>query len=224
MSDKKTIRFLIGALAATVFATACFLAFPLNAGALETDPYVLGEDYYIDDPEAFRDQDIDHEEAVESSASTGYYLTSPFYVEWVSPDETIRVGEQAFVGCSAVGFGELAYEWYVSENGGESFRETGLLGPAHTLEGLEPTGEGEPYLYRCLITNGDGASKLTADVQVTVLGASGSDPGIVDEPKGKGIPQLGDERMIGLMALAGAGVFAGLALMLALMCTRERDE
>ena len=71
MNIGKKTRLLTGALAAAALTCACLLAFPPNAGALEADPYVPGEDYYIDDPEAFRDQDIDHEEAVESSASTG---------------------------------------------------------------------------------------------------------------------------------------------------------
>ena len=96
----------------------------------------------------------------------------------------------------------------------------------------------KPYLFRCTVTNGDGTATLTADVHVVVLDVpepAGDDGGApaydADAKQGKSgkscsrsIPQLGDEQMIGLMGIAGAGVFASLALLLALMRPKKQEE
>ena len=56
-------------------------------------------------------------------------------------------------------------------------------------------------------------------------GAPAYDPeGEPGTPVGKSIPQLGDEQTAGLTALAGAGIFASLALVLALMRPKKREE
>ena len=105
------------------------------------------------------------------------------------------------------------------------------------LEANDP--ETEPYLFRCTVTNGDGTATLTADVRVVVLdvpdpapasedGTPAYDPdakqGKSAKSGGKSIPQLGDEQMMGLIAVAGAGIFASLALMLALMRPKKQEE
>ena len=214
MSDKKILCALMGMLIASITVLAVALAHPMYAYGLETEPYTPGENYYIDDEEAFRNQDIDHAETAESAASTQYYLTSAFYLTWISPDMTIYEGEEAFIGCEATGLEDLRYEWKVSVDGGKTFEDTGLVGNAHTLTDLKPSpSKDEPYLYRCTITNGDRTSTLTADVSITVLKSFG----------GKGISQTGDET-IGIAALAGAGVCASLALLLAMMRPRRTES
>lgn len=211
MSEKKMLCAFIGTFIASVLVLTGTLAQPLHAYGLETDPYTPGENYYIDDEEAFRNQDIDHEETAESAASTQYYLTSAFYLTWISPDMTVYEGEEAFIGCEATGLEDLRYEWQLSTDGGKTFEDTGLVGNAHTLTDLAPSpSKDEPYLYRCTITNGDRTSTLTADVSITVLKATG----------GKRISQTGDET-IGIVAFAGAAACASLALLLAMMRPRE---
>ncbi len=91
------------------------------------------------------------------------------------------------------------------------------------------------YLFRCTVTNGDGTATLTADVRIVVLDvpepASDDDGTPAYDPDaksgksgGKSIPQLGDEQMAGLLAMAGAGVLGSLALLLALMRPKKREE
>ena len=56
-------------------------------------------------------------------ASTQYWVTSAFYLHWISPDQIIYEGEEAYVGCEAVGLEGVAYEWQVSRDGGEAFED-----------------------------------------------------------------------------------------------------
>lgn len=202
---------------ATLGLASCLgaLSAPGTALALDTPEYTPGENYYIDTPEAFAEQDVGHELADEMSASTQYWVTSAFYLEWISPDMTIYEDEGAFIGCGATGLGDLRYEWQVSTDGGKTFADTGLVGNAHTLTGLEPSpSKDEPYLYRCTITNGDGTATLTADVEITVLKRVGI---------ARAIPQTGDG-LIGTAALIGALGCAALALLLAMMRPRKAEE
>ncbi len=97
---------------------------PGAALALETPEYVPGEDYRIDEPEAFRDQDVEHERADEMAASTQYWVTSAFYLHWISPDQVIHEGEEAYIGCEAVGLEDVTYEWRVSCDGERPSRTT----------------------------------------------------------------------------------------------------
>ena len=219
------------ALAVAILGLACCLGAlgaPGAAIALETPEYVPGEDYYIDDPEAFRDQDVEHERADEMAASTQYWVTSTFYLHWISPDQVIYEGEEAYIGCEAVGLEDVTYEWRVSCDGGETFEKDALTGNEHVISGLQADGhESATYLFRCTVTNGDGTATLTADVRIVVLD-------VPDEPAPKGegggesggkrIPQLGDEELAGFAAMAGAALFASLALMLALVRPKKREE
>ena len=206
---------------ATLGLATCLgaLSAPSTALALDTPEYTPGENYYIDTPEAFAEQDVDHERADEMSASTQYWITSPFYLHWISPDVVVYEGDEFFIGCEAVGLEDIRYEWRLSRDGGKLFEDTGLIGNEHTLTAQAPNDPlTEPYLYRCIITNGDGTATLTADISVVVLeapdsGASG----------GKSISQTGDET-IGIAALAGAGVCASLALLLAMMRPRRTES
>ena len=203
------------------------LGAPGAALALDTPEYVPGEDYYIDDPEAFRDQDVEHDRADEMCASTQYWVTSAFYLHWISPDQVIHEGEEAYVGCEAVGLEDVSYEWKVSRDGGETFEEDSLVGNEHVISGLQANGpETATYLFRCTVTNGDGTATLTADVRVVVLD-------VPDEPApgsgkggsgGKGIPQLGDEDLARFDTIAGAAMFVSLALVLAILRLRKREE
>lgn len=214
MDEKKMLYAFLGTLIASILVLVGALAQPMSAYGLEAEPYTPGENYYIDDEEAFRNQDIDHAETTESAASTQYYLTSAFYLTWISPDMTIYEDEEAFIGCEATGLEDLHYEWKVSTDGGKTFEDTGLVGNAHTLTDLKPSpSKSEPYLYRCTITNGDRTSTLTADVNITVLKSFG----------GKGMSQTGDET-IGFAAFAGAGVCASMALLLAMMRPRRNES
>ena len=209
----KLISLLAAAAIAVATAVGC-LALPATAFGLETPPYTPGEDYRIDEEEAFRDQGIEHEEAAEGSASTQYYLTSPFYLEWISPDVTIYEGQEAYIGCKATGLEDLRYEWRVSSDGGATFKDAGLIGNEHVLAGLTANDpETQPYLYRCTITNGDGTSTLEADVQVTVL-----EPSLASR-----MAQTGD-RTIGVLALAGAAGCAAIALAVAAGGKARRDD
>ena len=167
------------------------------------------------------------------SASTQYWVTSAFYPRWISPDQIVYEGEEAYVGCEAVGLEDVSYEWEVSRDGGRTFADDTLLGNEHVITGLEANDpETEPYLFRCTVTNGDGTATLTADVRIVVLDVEdpapasedGGDPVHDGKSGGKRIPQLGDEDMASLAAIAGAGVFASLALMLALMRPKKREE
>ncbi len=223
---------------ATLGLSCCLgaLGAPGAALALETPEYTPGESYYIDEPEAFRDQDVEHERADQMSASTQYWVTSAFYLHWISPDQIIYEGEEAYIGCEAVGLEDVSYEWKVSRDGGKTFADDTLLGNEHVIDGLEANDpETEPYLFRCTVTNGDGTATLTADVHIVVLdvadpasedgGSPAYDPdGKSGKSGGKRIPQLGDEQLAGLAAVAGAGLFASLALLLALMRPKKREE
>ncbi len=107
-----------------------------------------------------------------------------------------------------------------------------LTGNEHVIGGLQADGaESANYLFRCTVTNGDGTATLTADVRVVVLGV----PELADEGDGapaaksgksggKFIPQLGDEDLMGMMAIAGATLCGSLALLLALMRPKKREE
>ena len=213
---------------ATLGLAVCLgvLGAPGAALALDTPEYVPGEDYYIDDPEAFRDQDVEHERAAEMSASTQYWVTSAFYLHWISPDQVIHEGEEAYIGCEAVGLEDVSYEWKVSRDGGETFEDDSLVGNEHVISGLQADGsEAANYLFRCTVTNGDGTATLSADVHVVVLDVS-------DEPApaggkggpGKAIPQLGDEELARFAAIAGATMLASLALVLAIVRLGKREE
>lgn len=200
---------------------------PGAALALETPEYVPGEDYYIDDPEAFRDQDVEHERADEMSASTQYWVTSAFYLHWISPDQVIHEGEEAYVGCEAVGLEDVSYEWKVSRDGGETFEEDSLVGNEHVISGLQADGsEAANYLFRCTVTNGDGTATLSADVHVVVLDVPDepAPAGGKGGPGGKAIPQLGDEELARFAAIAGAAMLVSLALILAIVRLRKREE
>lgn len=187
-----------------------------KALALDEPEYTPGENYYIDTPEAFAEQDIEHERADEMSASTQYYVTSPFYLHWISPDVVVYEGEDFFIGCEAVGLEDVTYEWRLSRDGGELFEDTGFMGNEHTITAQAPNDPAtEPYLYRCIITNGDGTATLTADISVVVLEAPAS--------SGKGISQTGDET-IGIASFIGAAACASLALLLAAMRPRKCEE
>ena len=208
-------------IASLILALACCMLIythPATAYALQEPEYTPGENYYIDSPEAFESQDVGHDRADEISASTQYYVTSAFYLNWISPDQVIHEGEDAYIGCEATGLEDIRYEWRLSKDGGATWEAEALIGNEHTVSDLavnEP--ETEPYLYRCTITNGDGTSTLTADVRITVLEApTGS--GV-----GKTISQTGDER-IGIAALVGAAACASLALILATMRPKPQGE
>lgn len=202
----------------------CFLTLLLPAGralALETAPYTPGENYYIDDEEAFRSQDIEHDEATENAASTSYYLTSSFYLNWISPDITVSEGEEAYIGCGAVGLEDIRYEWFVSADGGESFEPTGLVGNEHYLNDLVANEGERPYLYRCVVTNGDQTSQLEADVWVTVLDVP--DP----EPRGGGsqLGKLGDETMyLAHICLGAAFLVCAVAIPLLMRRAGKNQE
>lgn len=216
MTHGKTMRALTGALLAIAFAAVCALALPSAAHGLETAPYTPGEDYYIDDEEAFREQDIEHEGAVESEASTSYFLTSAFYLNWISPDSTIYEGETAYIGCGATGLETLDYEWLLSKDGGETFEPAGLNGPEHTVVGLQANDpEEQPYLFRCIITNGDRTSQLEADVWVTVID--------VPDPAGGTLGRLGDQTMTLACACMGLA-FAACAVAIPLLMRRFGRE
>ena len=135
-----------------------------------------------------------------------------------------------------MGLEDVTYEWRVSRDGGVTFEEDALVGNEHVLSGLVSNDpETEPYLFRCTITNGDGTATLTADVRVVVLevpvlaGDDGGKPacgleGNSGVSRGKSIPQLGDEELMSMIALAGAGALGSLALMLALMRPKKQEE
>ena len=191
-------------LAAAVAACALSILLGLaieRAYALDEPAYSPGEDYFIDEPDAFLDQDPGYSGATESEGSTTYWMTCPFYLEWVSNDVVIYEGETAYIGCRATGLDDLAYEWYLSADGGQWFEKTDLVGSEHTLSGLKVNDpQDTPYIYKCLITNGDGLSTLVATVNVTVLSGGGTH-----------FPQTGDA----MLYIAGA--LAALAL-IALAC------
>lgn len=219
MMTKKTMtmRHLVLAIA-TLGLAGCLgaLSAPGTALALDTPEYTPGEDYYIDTPEAFTEQDVDHERADEMSASTQYWVTSPFYLHWISPDVVVYEGEEFYIGCEAVGLEDITYEWRLSKDGGELFEDTGLMGNEHTIVAQAPNVPAtQPYLYRCIITNGDGTATLTADISVVVLEAPASG--------GKSISQTGDE-MMGLAAFVGAAVCASFALMLAAIRPKKEES
>lgn len=201
-------------LATVLLGLACALTAILPDGvalALEEPAYTPGENYYIDEEEAFLNQDVDHGGAVENQAATSYYLTSPFYLNWISPDTTVYEGEVAYIGCGATGLQDIRYEWLVSRDGGETFDPAGLNGPEHTVYGLQADAPEERYLFRCVVTNGDRTSQLEADVQVTVID--------VPEPAGGLLGELGDQTM----ALVFACVFTAFmacAVALPLILTR----
>ena len=212
-----TMRHLMLAIA-TLGLAGCLgaLSAPGTALALGTPEYTPGEDYYIDTPEAFTEQDVDYERADEMSASTQYWVTSPFYLHWISPDVVVYEGEEFYIGCEAVGMEDITYEWRLSRDGGKLFEDTGLMGNEHTIVAQTPNDPAtQPYLYQCTITNGDGTATLTADISVVVLEAPTSG--------GKSISQTGDE-MVGLAAFVGAAVCASLALMLAAMCPKKDED
>ena len=215
MTCGKTMGALATAFVAVAIAAVCVLALPSVAWGLQTDPYTPGENYFIDDEGAFRDQDIDHEGAVESESSTSYYLTSPFYLNWISPDSTIYEGEAAYIGCGATGLETLDYEWLVSMDGGETFDPAGLNGPEHMVYGLQANDPEELYLFRCVITNGDRTSQLEADVWVTVID--------VPEPAGGLLGELGDQTMTVACAWLGAA-FAACAVAIPLLLARRGKE
>ena len=207
-------------LATILLGLACALTAILPAGialALEEPAYTPGEDYYIDEEEAFLNQDVDHGGAVENRAATSYYLTSPFYLNWISPDTTIYEGEAAYIGCGATGLETLDYEWFVSMDGGDTFDPAGLNGPEHTVYGLQANDPEELYLFRCIVTNGDGTSQLEADVWVTVID--------VPAPAGGMLGELGDTTMTLACACLGAA-FAACAVAIPLLIVRRgrKDE
>ncbi len=144
----------------------------------------------------------------------------------------IHEGEEAYVGCEAVDLEDVTYEWRVSCDGGETFEDDVLEGNEYVIGGLQADGtESANYLFRCTVTNGDGTATLTADVRVVVLDVP--DPATEDDGTpaaksgksgGKSIPQLGDEDLMGMMAIAGAALCGSLALMLALMRPKREEE
>lgn len=209
------------ALAAAAVSLACCLAIALPAGlahALDEPEYTPGENYYIDTPEAYENQDVEHERANEMSSSTQYYVSSPFYLHWISPDQVIYEGEDVFIGCEATGLEDLHYEWHLSKDGGATFDEEGLEGNIHTVSGLVPNDPAtEPYLFRCTVTNGDGTSTLTADVRVVVLEAQAG------SGSGKASLQTGDE-VAAAAAIAGAVVCAALALLLVAVRNKKEES
>lgn len=207
------------ALATVLLGFACCFAVLAPADqalALDEPPYTPGENYYIDEEEAFRDQDVDHDAAAENEAATSYYLTSPFYVNWISPDVTVKEGEQAYIGCGAVGLEEIRYEWFMSADGGETFEPTGLVGNEHCLTGLVALEGDAPYLYRCVVTNGDQTSKLEADVWVTVLD--------VPAPAGDVLGELGDRTMTIACAFLGIAFLACAMAIPLLMRRVSKDD
>lgn len=141
-----------------------------KAYALDEPAYTPGEDYYIDDQNGFLDQNPGYGEANDAQGSTSYLLTCPFYLKWTSPSMTIHEGDDAYIACEAVGLDDLTYEWYLVEDGGKTLRWVDLVGPEHTISGLRANApDAAVYPYRCVITNGDGMSTLTTDVEITVL-------------------------------------------------------
>ena len=184
-----------------------------RAYALDEPAYSPGENYFIDEPDAFLDQDPGYSGATESEGSTTYWMTCPFYLEWVSDDVVIYEGETAYIGCRATGLDDLAYEWYLSTDGGQWFEKTDLVGSEHTLSGLKVNDpQDTPYIYKCLITNGDGLSTLVATVNVTVLSAGGTY-----------CPQTGDAMFYITGALAVLALIA-LACMYLSWMKEERAE
>ena len=193
-----------------------------NAFALDLPDYTPGEDYRIDEERAFREQDIEHEGTIENESSTNYYLTSSFYLNWISPDMIIYEGEDAYIGCGAIGLDDIHYEWFLSKDGGNSFVPTGLVGNEHTVQGLtvnEPATQ--PYLYRCIITNGDQTSTLKADVKIIVLAGEHEDTGASGVSQtGSGLLKTGDITM----PIIGISIVLALVALLTVVFVHKRSK
>lgn len=220
-----TKRQLVLAIAA-VGLVCCLMAI-LSAGtacALDEPEYTPGEDYYIDTPEAYEEQDIEHNRAQEMESSTQYYISSPFYLNWITPDQVIYEGDDARIGCEATGLNDLHYVWELSRDGGFSFEETGLEGNSHTVSGLTVNDPAtQPYLYRCTITNGDCISTLTATVTVTVLPANQTAANSANQSSSS-LVRTGDDTLDALIWLCVSALFASLALLIVHRIYRKNDQ
>ena len=112
-------------------------------------------------------------------------------------EQTISVesGSKATMAVSAQGTGELAYQWYISYDGGKTFEPiNGATQPSHTTSVV--TTENNGYQYYCLVTN------LYGEMKSPVFTLSVVNPAV--------LPETGDNSHLALwlmmMSMAGAAL------------------
>lgn len=119
-------------------------------------------------------------------------ISEPAEVQTIS----VEPGSTATMTVSAQGTGELAYQWYISYDGGKTFEAiNGATQPSYTTSAV--TTENNGYQYYCLVTN------LYGETKSPVFTLSVLEPAV--------LPQTGDNSSMALwlmlMGLAGAGMY-----------------